>query len=66
MKALKSLPQWARKAILIGGCILGVALLITGILVFARLLSAYGAVVFTLIARNYITVADRRNIKRLY
>ena len=36
MKALKSLPEWARKAILIGGCILGVAVLITGILIAIR------------------------------
>ena len=43
------------------GTAIGYGLLITGILVFARLLSAYGAVVFTLVARNYITVADTRN-----
>jgi Na+/H+ antiporter len=36
-------------------------LLITLVLVITRLLSAYGAVVFTLIARNFITVADPRN-----
>jgi Na+/H+ antiporter len=36
-------------------------LLITLILVVARLISAYGAVVFTLVARNFITVADARN-----
>lgn len=31
------------------------------ILIIARILSTYGAVGFTLIARNFITVADRRN-----
>jgi Na+/H+ antiporter len=36
-------------------------LLITLVLVITRLLSAYGVVVFTLIARNFITVADPRN-----
>ncbi|WP_158827460.1 Na+/H+ antiporter [Mucilaginibacter lacusdianchii] len=40
---------------------IGYGLLITLVLVVMRLISAYGAVVFTLIARNYITVADSRN-----
>ncbi|MCJ8211371.1 Na+/H+ antiporter [Mucilaginibacter sp. RS28] len=39
----------------------GYGLLITLVLVVTRLISAYGAVVVTLIARNYITVADTRN-----
>lgn len=43
------------------GTAIGYGLLITGILVLARLLSAFGAVLFTLVARNYITVADARN-----
>ncbi|WP_374458873.1 Na+/H+ antiporter [Chryseobacterium taeanense] len=40
---------------------IGYGLLITGVLVLVRLFSAYGAVVVTLIARNYIKVADSRN-----
>lgn len=36
-------------------------LLVTGVLILARMLSAYGAVGVTLIARNFITVADPRN-----
>ena len=43
------------------GTAVGSGLLITGILVITRLLSSFGAVVFTLVARNYITVADTRN-----
>jgi Na+/H+ antiporter len=39
----------------------GYGLLITLVLAITRLLSAYGAVVVTLIARNFITVADPRN-----
>lgn len=39
----------------------GYGLLITAVLIFGRILSAYGAVITTLIARNFITVADRRN-----
>jgi CPA1 family monovalent cation:H+ antiporter len=34
-------------------------LLITGVLIVVRLLSAYGAVIVTLIARNFINVAER-------
>ncbi|MBK1896274.1 Na+/H+ antiporter [Chryseobacterium paridis] len=40
---------------------IGYGLLITGVLVVVRILSAYGAVIITLIARNYITVADTRS-----
>ncbi len=40
---------------------IGYGVLITGVLVLVRMLSSYGAVVITLIARNYITVADTRN-----
>ncbi|WP_419867917.1 Na+/H+ antiporter [Chryseobacterium sp. CT-SW4] len=40
---------------------IGYGLLITAVLVGVRILSAYGAVVVTLIARNYINVADTRN-----
>jgi len=35
--------------------------LITAVLIVGRILSAYGAVIVTLIARNFITVADRNN-----
>lgn len=37
---------------------IGYGILITGLLVFGRIVSAYGAVVVTLIMRNFITVAD--------
>lgn len=40
---------------------IGYGLLITGVLVVVRILSAYGAVIVTLIARNFITVADTRS-----
>lgn len=40
---------------------IGYGLLITGVLIVVRILSAYGAVVVTLIMRNFITVADTRN-----
>lgn len=40
---------------------IGYGVLITGLLVFGRILAAYGAVVVTLIMRNFITVADRRS-----
>lgn len=40
---------------------IGYGVLITAVLIVGRILSAYGAVVVTLIARNFITVADRRN-----
>ncbi len=40
---------------------IGYGLLISAILILARIVSAYAAVVVTLIARNYITVADTRS-----
>lgn len=40
---------------------IGYGALITGVLVVGRILSAYGAVLVTLVARNFITVADSRN-----
>jgi Na+/H+ antiporter len=40
---------------------IGYGLMITGVLILGRILSSYGAVVITLIARNYIAVADGRN-----
>ncbi|WP_027379548.1 Na+/H+ antiporter [Chryseobacterium daeguense] len=40
---------------------IGYGLLITAVLVIVRILSAYGAVIITLIARNYIPVADKRS-----
>lgn len=40
---------------------IGYGVLITGVLIVGRILAAYGAVGFTLIARNFITVADSRN-----
>jgi len=40
---------------------LGYGLMITAVLIVARILSAYGAVIVTLIARNFITVADARH-----
>lgn len=43
------------------GTAIGYGLLITATLIVARMLSSYGAVVVTLIARNFITVADNRN-----
>lgn len=39
----------------------GYGVLITAVLMVGRILSAFGAVITTLIARNFITVADRRN-----
>ena len=39
---------------------IGYGILITAVLIVVRILSAYGAVVVTLIARNFITVADTR------
>lgn len=36
-------------------------LMVTGVLVVVRILSAYGAVLITLVARNYIPVADTRS-----
>lgn len=40
---------------------IGYSVLVTGVLVVGRILSAYGAVVTTLILRNFITVAEPRN-----
>lgn len=40
---------------------IGYGLLVTFVLIIARMLSAYAAVIITLIARNFITVADNRN-----
>ncbi|RYY57409.1 MAG: Na+/H+ antiporter [Chitinophagaceae bacterium] len=40
---------------------IGYGLLITAVLIVTRIISAYGAVVTTLIARNFIKVADTRN-----
>lgn len=40
---------------------IGYGILITGVLIVGRILSAYGAVLVTLIMRNFITVADLRN-----
>ncbi|RMZ59872.1 Na+/H+ antiporter [Chryseobacterium nematophagum] len=40
---------------------IGYGVLITLVLIIVRILSSYGAVIITLIARNYITVADTRS-----
>jgi len=40
---------------------IGYGLLVTAVLIVGRILAAYGAVITTLIARNFITVADTRN-----
>lgn len=40
---------------------IGYGLLITFVLIVSRILSSYGAVLVTLIARNFITVADSKN-----
>lgn len=40
---------------------IGYGLLITAVLVVVRILSAYGAVLVTLVARNFINVADTRS-----
>jgi len=40
---------------------IGYGVLITAVLIVGRILSAYGAVIVTLIMRNFITVADTRN-----
>lgn len=40
---------------------IGYGLLVTLVLIVGRILSAYGAVIVTLIARNFINVADARN-----
>jgi Na+/H+ antiporter len=43
------------------GIAIGYGLLITFVLIFCRIFSAYAAVFITLIARNFITVADTRH-----
>lgn len=40
---------------------IGYGVLVTGVLVIGRILSAFGAVVVTLIMRNFITVAEMQN-----
>jgi CPA1 family monovalent cation:H+ antiporter len=40
---------------------IGYGLLVTGVLIAGRILSAFAAVLVTLVARNFITVADPRN-----
>ncbi|OXA80744.1 sodium/proton antiporter, CPA1 family [Flavobacterium aquidurense] len=40
---------------------IGYGVLITFVLIISRIVSSYGAVIVTLIARNFITVADRRH-----
>lgn len=40
---------------------IGYGVLITFVLIISRIISSYGAVIVTLIARNFITVADNRN-----
>ncbi|MEH6307157.1 Na+/H+ antiporter [Olivibacter sp. CPCC 100613] len=40
---------------------IGYGLLISAVLIIGRILATYGAVLVTLIARNFITVADRRS-----
>jgi len=40
---------------------IGYGLLITAVLIFGRILSSYSAVIVTMIARNFINVADGRN-----
>ncbi|OIV44023.1 Na+/H+ antiporter [Flavobacterium johnsoniae] len=40
---------------------IGYGVVITIVLIISRILSSYGAVIVTLIARNFITVADRRH-----
>jgi Na+/H+ antiporter len=43
------------------GSAIGYGLLVTIVLVFTRIIAAYSAVIVTLIARNFINVADSRN-----
>jgi Na+/H+ antiporter len=43
------------------GTAIGYGIIITLVLIVSRILSSYGAVIVTLIARNFITVADRRH-----
>lgn len=40
---------------------IGYGFIITAVLIIVRMISAYGAVIVTLIARNFITVADNRS-----
>ncbi|MBE7176966.1 MAG: Na+/H+ antiporter [Mucilaginibacter polytrichastri] len=40
---------------------IGYGVLITGVLVVGRIIAAYGAVITTIVMRNFITVADTRN-----
>jgi CPA1 family monovalent cation:H+ antiporter len=40
---------------------IGYGLLISAVLIGGRILTAYGAVIFTMVAKNFITVADTRN-----
>ncbi|WP_291906482.1 Na+/H+ antiporter [Chitinophaga sp. CB10] len=40
---------------------IGYGLLVTAVLIVGRILAAYGAVIVTLIAKNFITVADTRS-----
>lgn len=40
---------------------IGYGLLITAVLIVGRIIAAYGAVIVTLIMRNFITVADKRS-----
>lgn len=40
---------------------IGYGLLISGVLMVGRILTAYGAVIFTMVAKHFITVADSRN-----
>ncbi len=40
---------------------IGYGLLISAVLIVGRILIAYGTVLFTMVARNFITVADTRN-----
>lgn len=40
---------------------IGYGLLVTGVLLLSRIIAAFGAMVTTLVARNYITVADSNN-----
>ncbi|QSB29118.1 Na+/H+ antiporter [Flavobacterium sp. CLA17] len=40
---------------------IGYGIMITLVLIISRILSSYGAVVITMIARNFITVADSKN-----
>lgn len=40
---------------------IGYGVMVTAVLIIGRIIAAYGAVVVTLIARNFITVADAKN-----